>query len=330
MAVSLSQSLQEAHRRSRGSSMGEHYQAGAGNHLMSQQYPHPYVVPAPQYQAPASSFIEHKQPFYNAHAIGPQHELPPPRPPRPQPQQIPAQPPPLYQTPTISIEPDPLPPHSSPQALTPSQSHAFQNSSPIPPLRLSYNDIRDAHSGQILFTPTREAAHIPAFLSSKPIVICTRTSNHQIMGQIHFHSFTTPAIDLTINNRKSFLAHSGVLHDRWGFPSTTSRSSSGGAEEMWYWSKDKSTPGGVRLENAKKNGKVLARMKGDVLSCGDGGRMERESWVEVVLSAVAVVEAARRQRKGVDLSDAMGDFRSGSGHGGGHHGGGDGGGGGGS
>ncbi|KAI5360856.1 hypothetical protein Slin14017_G090310 [Septoria linicola] len=298
MAVSLSQSLQEAHRRT-----------------------------------PASSFIEHKRPFYNAHAIGPQQELPPPPPPRPQPQQIPAQPPPLYQTPTISIEPDPLPPHSNSQALTPSQSHAFQNSSPIPPLRLSYNDIRDARSGQILFTLTREAAHIPAFLSSKPIVICTRTSNHQIMGQIHFHSFTTPAIDLTINNRKSFLAHSGVLHDRWGFPSTTSRSSSGGAEEMWYWSKDKSTPGGVRLENAKKNGKVLARTKGDVLSCGDGGRMEREIWDEVVLSAVAVVEAARGQRKGggiVDLSDAVGDFGSGSGHGGGHHGGGDGGGGGGS
>lgn len=78
---------------------------------------------------------------------------------------------------------------------------------------------------------------------------------------------------------------------------------------MWFWSRDKIT-GGARLEDSKKHGNLLARMKGDILTF-EMARLTRESYDEVLTSAVAMVEAARRQRKGaeiVDLASAVGEL----------------------
>lgn len=64
------------------------------------------------------------------------------------------------------------------------------------------------------------------------------------------------------------------------------------------------------LEDAKRHGNVLARIKGDLLTF-EKARLSQESCEEIVVSAVAMAEAARRQKKKsdiVDLASALGDF----------------------
>lgn len=141
------------------------------------------------------------------------------------------------------------------------------------------------------------------------------------MGNIRFHTLTTTSIDLTVNGRSTSLLHSGLLHNRWGFQATTVPNS----DARWYWKKDKST-GGAKLEDSKKSGTVLARMKGDLLTF-EQARLSEASYDEVLLSAVAMAEAARRQKRNGDVADlasAIGDFASSDGGGGGGDGGGSG------
>lgn len=63
----------------------------------------------------------------------------------------------------LSIEPDPLPPHSNPQALTQTQSQAFSDSKPVPPLRIEKDDAYCTATGLARYTIRREAAHMPSF-----------------------------------------------------------------------------------------------------------------------------------------------------------------------
>ena len=65
-----------------------------------------------------------------------------------------------------SIEPDPLPPHSNPQALTQSQSEAFTSSQPIPAVRLGKDEVWDSVTGIADFRISREVARMPSFISS--------------------------------------------------------------------------------------------------------------------------------------------------------------------
>ena len=73
------------------------------------------------------------------------------------------------------------------------------------------------------------------------------------------------------------------------------------------------------LEDAKKHGIVLARLKGDMLTF-DKGHLTEANYDEIVISAIAMAEAARRAGKSnelVDLAQAVGDFAAGGAEGGG-------------
>lgn len=161
---------------------------------------------------------------------------------------------------------------------------------------------------------------MPNFMSSKPL-LTVRSINGVQIGNVRFHTITTNNIDLTVNGRFTSISHS-LIHNRWGFQSTTRPN----MDEKWYWKKDKST-GGAKLEGSKKNGHTLARMKGDLLTFEN--RLSDASYDEVLLSAIAMAEAARRAKRKGDISDlasAIGDFaHSGGGDGGGGDGGGGGG-----
>lgn len=65
------------------------------------------------------------------------------------------------------------------------------------------------------------------------------------------------------------------------------------------------------MEESKKRGKVLARMKGDLLTFEDA-RLSEANYDELLLSAVAMAEAARRSNKGhvTDLANTIGDLAS--------------------
>ena len=64
------------------------------------------------------------------------------------------------------------------------------------------------------------------------------------------------------------------------------------------------------LEDAKRSRHVLARMKGDLLTF-EKARISQEMYEEIVVSAIAMAEAARRQKRKsdiVDIASAIGDY----------------------
>lgn len=208
---------------------------------------------------------------------------------------------------STTIEPDPLPAHSNPQVLTLSQTHAFQDSERIPPLRIGKDAIQNLESGLMVLRIEREAAHMLSIISTKPIVRVRSATSGSLLGSIRFHAITSNDIDLSLHGRSTALSHSGLVHSRWEFRPTTRPEGEG----KWHWKKDKIT-GGAKLGDARKGGNVLARMKGDLLTF-ETSRLSTASYDEVLLSAVAMVEAARRQKRNgdiVDIASAMGDFAS--------------------
>jgi len=125
------------------------------------------------------------------------------------------------------------------------------------------------------------------------------------IGTIRFHALTSNRIDLTINSHETSISHQGVINNRWAFQATSTPNEA----DRWYWKKDRST-GGAVLESSKRHGTTLARMKGDLLTF-EKARLCVESYEEIIVSAIAMAEAARRQKRKSDIADigsAIGDF----------------------
>ncbi|PPJ54481.1 hypothetical protein CBER1_02521 [Cercospora berteroae] len=158
MAISLSHALEQAKRRSTSNKAEQisppwtFEKQGSENTYAPTQAAYnkaPHDAQAQDYWTSASAPLE-AQPYCNEQAQ-------------------------FWQAPVTPIEPDPLPPHSNPRSLSQTQSNALQNSSSIPPLRLTQDALCDVQTGSILYTLTRESTpHIPSFLSSKPILQIAR------------------------------------------------------------------------------------------------------------------------------------------------------------
>lgn len=194
------------------------------------------------------------------------------------------------------LEPDPLPPHSNPQALTTTQSAAFTSSTPLPSLNIGPDEIWSSVNGLAEFRIIREAAHLPKKLSSKPLLTVIRTSDGQNIGTVKFHTFHSHSIELTLqpSGRKTEMSHSGFLHNRWGWTTLSSNND----WERWHWKLPHGDSGGTSavLETAKhKHGDAVARLEGEEVEFVRG-RLREGEYEEVVLSAVAVLEVGRRQR----------------------------------
>ena len=224
-------------------------------------------------------------------------------------------------TPTpLPIQPDPLPPHSHPEKLSPTQSYAFQGPMPVQPLRLGKHDVLDPKTNTPILAISRDAVHMPSFLSSKPLLTITKCSTVARVGTIRFHNMTTSDIELTINGQQTVLSSSGIMHRRWTFKPLTTK-----ASQPWYWQRDKVYKRHLVLTDAKKNGNIIARMKRDTLSFESVGLSE-ETLDEIVMTAVALAEHARRRTKSGEVADVSGFLVDGggtayssSGTSGGHH-----------
>ena len=148
-----------------------------------------------------------------------------------------------------SIEPDALPPHSNPQALSESQSQAYSDSRRTQALRVGRDEAYSSQTGITEFRIVREDGKImPSFMSTKPRLNVIRTMNGLSVGHIRFHTISSNKIELAVNGRETSISHTGFMHNRWGFQSTTCPN----AAETWYWKKDRET-GGAMLEDAKRS-----------------------------------------------------------------------------
>ena len=296
-------------------------QCGHSNTSVPQSYQYPYSQPTLSYPF---SLSQQASPYYQSSV---EHkELPPPIPPKhplltsfqhpssPQKSEYSSDSKSTALFSAPSLEPDPLPPHSNPQALTQSQSQAFAASQPRPAVRLDKDEVWSSVTGLAEFRIVREAGRMPSLLSTKPLLTVLKTSTGLSIGQIRFHTITSNQIELTVNGRDTAISHSGFWHNRWSFESTTCPNNN----ETLYWKRDR-VAGGAMLGDSKWNGNVLARLKGDVLGF-DKPRLSEEAYDEIVISAIAMAEAARRQKRKSDIADlasAIGDFSNSDGGSGG-------------
>ncbi|EMC93037.1 hypothetical protein BAUCODRAFT_37959 [Baudoinia panamericana UAMH 10762] len=120
-----------------------------------------------------------------------------------------------------------------------------------------------------------------------------RTADGTVAGRIKFHHLTANSIDIIVNGRDLTLSSSYSLghHRRWGFQSSVT----GSCAERLYWKTDK--VGSATLETAKfKHERAIAMVQGDLLSFRRGN-FSRERYDEIVVTAIAAMEATRRQGK---------------------------------
>ena len=203
--------------------------------------------------------------------------------------------------------------------------------------------MQDVNTGRAVFnlTQTPTARHGFLSLPSKPSLAVVVPGSEAFVGLIRIGNFHTSAIDITIHDRKLKVSPSTWSHPRdWIFTPNSIAVS-----QPWRWRRDKTrNQRSVILVDKKINGRVMARISGDTLTLVDLG-ISGETAREVVMTAIALAEHVRRQRRhrmvfdvggaiyngcdstvGSDGGGGCGDGGSG-GDGGGGGGGGDGGGG---
>ncbi|KAM0694429.1 hypothetical protein Q7P36_004784 [Cladosporium allicinum] len=246
-------------------------------HHLQPQYNYPQAAPQQQSWPPV---------YYNAHS---------------------------YQTPTLPhqgsnsphIQPDPLPPHSNPQDLSPTQSRAFAGPMPCTPIRLGKEDVFERNTNMLILSISRKSVHMPSFLSSKPLLTVTRCNTNTLLGTILFHHMSTSDIDLSINGRETRLSPSR-LHKRWAFQPTSVTDTKNRPSE-WYWKRDKLLSRSVILFDSKKRGRTIARIDGSILTFEQAG-LGQETLDEIVMTAVTLAEHARRHGKNADVGDLGGNI----------------------
>jgi hypothetical protein len=192
------------------------------------------------------------------------------------------------------IGPDPLPPHSRAHRLSSMQSRVIPDTLLSTPARISRQDAIDGRTSLPLLAISKSSLCVP---NGRPITSqlkVTRCVDATKLGTIQYHNTTTSDIELTINGRDTTLKACGLLRNKWAFLSSSSICE---GASLLYWRKDKSAAAATMLTDAKKGGRVLARIQGDVLSIelgvSDTGLVD-----EIFMTAIALVEHARRQGKG--------------------------------
>jgi hypothetical protein len=200
--------------------------------------------------------------------------------------------------------------------LPDSRSHARPYPSPCAPVLLDISGVLDYQTHSPILTITRTAVHIPSFLSSKPLLTVTRNNTQSLLGTIRFHKLSTSDVQIKINGREMVLTSSRV-HKHWTFK-PTSLFDLNKKQTQWYWKCDKALKNSIILVNAKKTGSVVARIEKNTLVF-ENADLSQESLDEIIMTAVALAEHARRRDRNadlVDLSQNIGDLVNG--HHGGH------------
>jgi hypothetical protein len=127
------------------------------------------------------------------------------------------------------------------------------------------------------------------------------------VGLIRIGNFHMSAIDITIHDRQNKLSPSTWAYPRdWLFTPISITVS-----EPWRWQRDKTRrQRGVVLVDKKINGRVIARISGDTLTLIDL-ELSGETAREVVMTAIALAEHVRRQRRNRLVFDVGGAIYNG-------------------
>lgn len=168
-------------------------------------------------------------------------------------------------------------------------------SRPVRHLRLWDSCVKDIKTGHTVFNLTQTPTARRGFLSlpSKPSLAVVVPGSEVSVGLIRIGNFHTSAIDITIHDRQLKVSPS-----TWGYPRDwTFTPNLIAVSEPWRWKRDKTyKQRGVILVDKKINGRAIARISGDTLTLVDL-EISGETAREVVMTAIALAEHVRRQRK---------------------------------
>lgn len=169
--------------------------------------------------------------------------------------------------------------------------------------------MKDVKTGHTLFNLTQTPNTRSGFLSlpSKPSLMVAVPGSEVPVGLIRIGNFHMSAIDITIHDRQNKLSPSTWAYPRdWLFTPISITVS-----EPWRWQRDKTRrQRGVVLVDKKINGRVIARISGDTLTLIDL-ELSGETAREVVMTAIALAEHVRRQRRNRLVFDVGGAIYNG-------------------
>jgi len=162
-------------------------------------------------------------------------------------------------------------------------------------LRLWDSCVKDATTGHTILDLTQDYNARRGFLllPSKPCLLAVIPGSEAVVGLIRIGNFHTSAIDITMHDR-----HIKVSPSSWGYARDwTFKPNSIEVNQPWRWQRDKTNKRRcVILVDKKINGRVIARIMGDTLTLVDR-ELSIETASEVVMTAVALAEHVRRQRR---------------------------------
>ena len=193
-------------------------------------------------------------------------------------------------------------------------------------VRLWDSCVKDDKGDRTVFTLTQTPGRSFLSISSQPLLEVKEPGSENPIGLIRIGSFHMSAINVTMHDRNIKLspANSMKFPRDWVF-----RPNSISVDQPWVWQRDKTRQErGVMLVDKKINGRPIARISGDTFTLIDLG-LSVETTNEVIMTAIALAEHVRRQRRNRFVLDVGGAIYNGSdgtvGGGGGGSGGGDGG-----
>lgn len=183
-------------------------------------------------------------------------------------------------------------------------------SQPLRHLRLWDSTVKDVKTDQIILNLTQSPNARRGFLSlpSKPSLAVVVPGSEIPVGLIRVGNFHTSAIDITIHDRQL-----KVSPNTWRYPRDwTFTPNSIAVSEPWRWQRDKTNKQrSVILVDKKINGRAIARISGDTLTIMDL-ELSGETLSEVVMTAIALAEHVRRQRRDRFVLDVGGAIYNGS------------------
>lgn len=176
--------------------------------------------------------------------------------------------------------------------------------------QLDRSGILDYKTQLPIFTITTKEDHILCLPFGKSTLTITQSDTNATVGTINVSKLNASKIKLSINGRGTSFAHP-PQHAHWELKSTSLYDRKQ-KQTTLFWKRDEKTPRTVVLVDAQKTGNILARINGDMLVFEKTG-LRNETVNEIVVSAVALAEHARKRTENPnmnDLSQCIGDIAS--------------------
>lgn len=185
-------------------------------------------------------------------------------------------------------------------------SRSQDTAEPVQLLHLWDKHVTNARTGETIFTLSK-ALRQTRFISFKPVLVVSHVFSSEPICTIRVGRLRESAIRVTTPEREIKISSVGMARRKWEFTPTTTA-----AKQSWVWQSDETgVLPSVVLKDAKDGGQTLARISANLLSFQTMD-LTVDTWKEIVLTAVALAEHVRCQRRHGGALDVSGGIMTSS------------------